>query len=110
MAQAECDRVGATAYKWYGFTSFVTLANTATPTLVQSQFTEKPMHYGQVCTGGTLCIASLGDRRQPLFIALNKIDLVKKPKLLGISVDLTTRLDPEIDPAVALGTARGPER
>jgi GTP-binding protein Era len=40
-------------------------------------------------------IASLGARRQPLFIALNKIDLVKKPKLLGISVDLTTRLNPE---------------
>ncbi len=40
-------------------------------------------------------IASLGDRRQPLFIALNKIDLVKKPKLLGISVDVTTRLNPE---------------
>ena len=39
-------------------------------------------------------IASLRDRRQPLFIALNKIDLVKKPKLLGISVDVTTRLNP----------------
>jgi GTPase len=40
-------------------------------------------------------IASLGDRPQPLFIALNKIDLVKKPKLLGISLDVTARLDPE---------------
>src|SRR3954471_13039231 len=40
-------------------------------------------------------IASLRDRGLPLFIALNKIDQVKKPKLLGISVDVTTRLDPE---------------
>jgi GTP-binding protein Era len=40
-------------------------------------------------------IRSLGERRQPLFIALNKIDLVKKPKLLGISIDVTTRLNPE---------------
>jgi GTPase len=40
-------------------------------------------------------ITALGDRPQPLFIALNKIDLVKKPKLLGISVDVTARLDPE---------------
>jgi GTP-binding protein Era len=40
-------------------------------------------------------ITSLADRRQPLFIALNKIDLVKKPKLLGISVDITARLNPE---------------
>src|SRR5438067_194537 len=39
--------------------------------------------------------ATLGDRRQPLFIALNKIDLVKKPKLLGMSVDVTARLNPE---------------
>src|SRR3954454_5194260 len=34
-------------------------------------------------------MATLGDRRQPLFIALNKIDLVKKPKLLGMSVDVS---------------------
>src|SRR5438874_8829060 len=40
-------------------------------------------------------MATLGDRRQPLFIALNKIDLVKKPKLLGMSVDVTARLNPE---------------
>ncbi|HZC38256.1 MAG TPA: GTPase Era, partial [Sphingomicrobium sp.] len=40
-------------------------------------------------------IASLGNRRQPLFIALNKIDLVKKAKLLGLSADLTARLNPE---------------
>ena len=39
-------------------------------------------------------IASLGERRQPLFLALNKIDLVKKPKLLGLATDLAGRLNP----------------
>ena len=34
-------------------------------------------------------------RRQPLFLALNKIDLVRKPDLLALSTDLTARLDPE---------------
>jgi GTP-binding protein Era len=40
-------------------------------------------------------IASLGERKQPLFIALNKIDLVKKPALLALSADITSRLDPD---------------
>jgi GTP-binding protein Era len=40
-------------------------------------------------------IAGLGKRRHPLFIALNKIDLVKKEKLLGLSSELTERLKPE---------------
>jgi len=40
-------------------------------------------------------IASLAGHRQPLFLALNKIDLVKKAKLLGLSADLTARLNPE---------------
>jgi len=40
-------------------------------------------------------IASLGERKHPLFIALNKIDLVKKAALLGLSASLTERLNPE---------------
>ena len=40
-------------------------------------------------------IASLADRSQPLFLILNKIDLVKKADLLGLSADLTARLNPE---------------
>ncbi len=39
--------------------------------------------------------ASLDKRAHPLFVALNKIDLVKKPDLLGLSADLTTQLDPD---------------
>lgn len=40
-------------------------------------------------------IGSLVDRRQPLFLALNKIDLVKKPRLLAFSTELTARLHPD---------------
>jgi GTPase len=39
--------------------------------------------------------ASLGERGQPLFLALNKIDLVNKSVLLGLSSELTNRLNPE---------------
>ncbi len=38
---------------------------------------------------------SLGERPQPLFLCLNKIDLVKKAALLGLSMQLTERLVPE---------------
>ena len=34
-------------------------------------------------------------RRQRLILALNKIDLVKKPELLSLSAELTARLDPQ---------------
>ena len=40
-------------------------------------------------------IASLGDRRHPLVLALNKIDLVAKEKLLALAADLTARLNPD---------------
>ena len=40
-------------------------------------------------------VASLRQRQNPLIIALNKVDLVKKPKLLTLATELTERLDPE---------------
>jgi GTP-binding protein Era len=40
-------------------------------------------------------IDGLGQRDQPLFLALNKIDLVKKPELLALAADLTARLSPD---------------
>jgi GTP-binding protein Era len=40
-------------------------------------------------------IAGLEKRQNPLFIALNKVDLVKKEKLLGLSAQLTDRLNPD---------------
>jgi GTP-binding protein Era len=40
-------------------------------------------------------IASLAERRHPLFLVLNKIDLVNKGELLALSAGLTARLDPD---------------
>ena len=40
-------------------------------------------------------VENLGHRDHPLWIALNKVDLVKKPKLLTLSVALTERLNPD---------------
>jgi GTP-binding protein Era len=39
-------------------------------------------------------IGSLTERQQPLFVALNKIDLIAKFKLLALSANLTECLDP----------------
>jgi GTPase len=39
-------------------------------------------------------IGSLGERQHPLFLALNKIDLVRKEALLALSSALMERLDP----------------
>jgi len=40
-------------------------------------------------------IGSLAERQQPLFVALNKIDLIAKSKLLALSANLTDRLNAE---------------
>jgi GTP-binding protein Era len=40
-------------------------------------------------------ITSLGERKQRLFLVLNKVDLVNKASLLGLATELSARLDPE---------------
>ena len=40
-------------------------------------------------------LEGLATRELPLFLVLNKIDLVKKPKLLALAADLTSRLGPD---------------
>jgi GTP-binding protein Era len=40
-------------------------------------------------------IRALAQRQQPLFVVLNKIDLVKKAALLSLSANMTERLNPE---------------
>jgi GTP-binding protein Era len=40
-------------------------------------------------------VSGLEQREHPLWIALNKVDIVKKPKLLELSLKLTERLNPE---------------
>ncbi|MFL6765222.1 MAG: GTPase Era [Sphingomicrobium sp.] len=49
--------------------------------------------------------ASLGARHRALFLALNKIDLVKKESLLELSASLTERLNP--DKVFMISAARG---
>ncbi len=39
-------------------------------------------------------IAGLERRKNPLILALNKVDLVRKDRLLGLAAELTRRLDP----------------
>ena len=47
-------------------------------------------------------VAGLEQREHPLWLALNKIDLVKKPQLLGLSAELTSRLRTRFLPACPL--------
>ena len=50
-------------------------------------------------------VAGLEERAHPLLLALNKIDLVKKPELLALSSDLTARLNP--DQVFMISAAKG---
>jgi hypothetical protein len=56
------DREAATAFKWFGYVAVISGANGSAPSFAQAKFTEKPMHYGQICTGGIGCTISGGDR------------------------------------------------
>ena len=49
-------------HKWYGYMSLITGAAGSSPTFYQQRFTEKPMHYGQICNGGLGCSTTGGDR------------------------------------------------
>jgi hypothetical protein len=63
------NRAAATGYKWYGYAALITDATTA-PSVTQTRFTEKPMYYGQICSGGLGCTTSMGDRTMADFFAL----------------------------------------
>jgi len=52
-------------------------------------------------------VGSLTERRHPLFLVLNKIDLVKKGELLALSADLTARLDPDSVFMISASTGDG---
>jgi hypothetical protein len=65
------DPQGATAVKWFGYVSLITAAATKKPTLAQQRFTEKPMHYGQICNQGIGCTATGGDRTMADFFGFN---------------------------------------
>ena len=52
-------------------------------------------------------IAGLDKRRHPLFLVLNKVDLVKKEKLLVLATQLTQRLEPDHVFMVSAATGDG---
>jgi GTP-binding protein Era len=52
-------------------------------------------------------VGSLTERRHPLFLVLNKIDLVKKGELLALSADLTATLDPDSVFMISASTGDG---
>ena len=56
------DRIAATRFPWFGYVSVITGAAGTSPGFVQQKFTERPMHYGQICNGGIGCSATGGDR------------------------------------------------
>jgi hypothetical protein len=49
------NRTGATTVKWYGYAALITNAASTSPNIEQDRYTEKPMHYGQVCLAGLNC-------------------------------------------------------
>jgi GTP-binding protein Era len=48
-----------------------------------------------IARGVERILEGLGEREHPLWLVLNKVDLVKKEKLLGLSVQLTEQLNPD---------------
>ncbi len=71
------DPVGSTSVKWYGYVALISNAASLKPAIAQQPFTEKPMHYGEICNRGTLCLApedgetSGGDRTMADFFAVS---------------------------------------
>ena len=61
----------ATAVKWWGYLGVISAAATKKPTIAQQRFTEKPMHYGQICNQGIGCTVSNGDRTMADYFGFN---------------------------------------
>ena len=65
------DPQGATSVKWWGYVGVISKATTAYATIAQQRFTEKPMHYGQICNQGIGCTVSGGDRQMADYFGFN---------------------------------------
>jgi hypothetical protein len=61
----------STTVKWFGYVSMITAAASKKPVLAQQRFTEKPMHYGQICNQGIGCSVSGGDRTMADYFGFN---------------------------------------
>jgi hypothetical protein len=71
MPNWQTDQAMAATFPWYGYMALITNANTPTPLIEQDRFTEKPMHYGQICNSGIGCTASMGDRVMADFLSVD---------------------------------------
>jgi hypothetical protein len=67
------DPAAAALFPWFGYVALIRNANSASPLIEQDRFTEKPMHYGQICNGGIGCTAQVpqGDRTMADFLSVD---------------------------------------
>jgi hypothetical protein len=73
MPNWNTDPAAAALFPWFGYVALVKNANTASPLVEQDRFTEKPMHYGQICNSGIGCTLQVpaGDRTMADFLSVD---------------------------------------
>ena len=73
MPNWSTDPAAAALFPWYGYVALITNANTPSPLIEQDRFTEKPMHYGQICNSGIGCTTQVpqGDRTMADFLSVD---------------------------------------
>ncbi|MDQ3705649.1 MAG: S-layer homology domain-containing protein [Chloroflexota bacterium] len=64
------DKPASATVKWHLYVNYLENAHTPNPTIYQAQASQHPVHYGQVCTSGTLCLATGGDRTMADFLTI----------------------------------------
>ncbi len=64
------DPQGSTSVKWWGYVAVISNAASLAPRIAQQRFTEKPMHYGQICNQGIGCSTTGGDRQMADFFGI----------------------------------------
>jgi hypothetical protein len=104
------DPALAANFPWYGYVALISNANTPSPLIEQDRFTEKPMHYGQICNSGIGCTAQnpQGDRTMADFLS---VDLAADGAIQVIFNDVTSQyhgahlmLERQLTGPTALGT------
>ena len=71
MPNWQTNAAAAAGFPWFGYVALIRNANTSSPLIEQDRFTEKPMHYGQICNGGIGCTLSSGDRVMADFLSVD---------------------------------------
>ncbi|HJT82156.1 MAG TPA: hypothetical protein VJ719_13245, partial [Chthoniobacterales bacterium] len=73
MPNWSTDPAAASLFPWYGYVALISNANTPSPLIEQDRFTQKPMHYGQICNSGIGCTLQVpqGDRTMADFLSVD---------------------------------------